>query len=382
MKRGSVEKQNACATEEIMRKKLSRIVCVAAAAVLSVSMLAGCGNDGAKTAITVNGENIPYGEAIFMLRSNQAEVYYQMMSSGFYGSGTLWDDEYTPEGQEEPGTYGQYFKDSITDEICELVLMRQKAGDYGVALDETDIANTENLAEKFMESNGDTAKNLGMTKEYVADMLKLTALRPKMKDALTVDVDTNVSDEEADMTTVTYLRLPYAEEEEAEAAEGTEDTEEGEEETAPAKTNEELRADCEKVLEQFREFGETDYDALNEMADAVNEDFFGMTYSYAPSESVFGDAVNEAIASLSDGEVYDGVIEDTDYYYLIRLDKLHDPEKIESKKQQIIEQRRTDLFEETIQGWLDEAEVTEDKIWTDTTVSDSQMYLSTKALES
>ena len=208
---------------------------------------------------------------------------------------------------------------------------------------------------------------------------------------MTEDVDTNVTDEEADMTTITYLRLPYAEEETeedasaetAEAADAAETEAEGTEtEEEPAKTNEELRKDCETVLEQFKTAGEMDYDALNEMADAVNEDFFGMTYSYAPDDGTFSDTILDAVATLKDGEVYDGVIEDTDYYYLVRLDKLHDPEKIAEKKVQIVDERKNEQYEEMLHEWLEAAEVSVEKIWTDTTVTDKERYLSTAFQES
>jgi len=370
-----------------MRKKFTRIVCIAAAAALSCSLLAGCGNDGSKTAITVNGEALPYGEALFMLRTNQAEVYYQMMSSGFYSTSTLWDEEYTPEDSEEAGTYGSYFKDSIAHELCELLLMDQKSGEYGVSIDETDIANTEMLADQFMTENADFTKQYGITKDHVLAVLQLTALRAKMKEAMTVDVDTNVSDEEADMTTITYLRLARADEEAEEETADTEtadaETAEGEEtEEEHAKTNEELLADAEKALELFKTAdSELDYDALNELGDGVNEDFFGMSYSYAPDEEAFSEEVLNAVATLKDGEVYDGVIEDPNYFYLVRLDKAHDPDKIAEKKETIINERKNELYEETLHEWYDAAEIKEEEVWTKTTVTDTERYLSTEFLE-
>ena len=124
-----------------------------------------------------------------------------------------------------------------------------------------------------------------------------------------------------------------------------------------------------------------DYDALNAIGDAVDEDFFGMTYSYAPSEAPFEQAVLDAIATLKDGEVYDGVIDDGTYYYLVRLDKLHDPEQIETKKEQIVGERRTDMYNETLDGWVAESQISEEKVWTDTTVTDKEPYVSTQMLE-
>lgn len=363
-----------------MKKKLSRIICIAAAAALVLALFAGCGNDGSKTAFTVNGEKVPFGEANFVLRTNQAEVYYQLVAS-YYSSGLVWDEEFTPEGEEEAIPYGEYFKEQAKLDIIKNYLLHQKSEEYGVSLDQTDIDRTTELADQFMEANKDVVDRLCVSRDNVLNMLQMYALKPKMKEVLTADIDRNVTDEEADMTTVTYIRLRYPESEETAddaAAEAAEDTDADAEEE-PAKTKEEIYADCEEVLARLKEAGDLDEEAANALADEVNEDFFAMVHSYSPSEPALGEPVIEAIDTLKeDGEVYDGIIDNDGFYYLIKLNKRHDPEKIEEKKVQIIKERENDEFNRILDGWVDEAEIVDEEIWTETKVTDAETYLSTQ----
>ena len=81
------------------------------------------------------------------------------------------------------------------------------------------------------------------------------------------------------------------------------------------------------------------------------------------------DSVHEAVDTLSDGELYDGVLEDTDtYLYVVRLDLAFDEEATETEKQSIISERETENYNNKLQEWKDAITVEEESAWTDLTV--------------
>ena len=57
-------------------------------------------------------------------------------------------------------------------------------------------------------------------------------------------------------------------------------------------------------------------------------------------------------------------METDNYYYVLRLDEITDADATEEHRQEIISQRQSDLYNEVLQGWKDEAEwVLKDKVW-------------------
>ena len=57
-------------------------------------------------------------------------------------------------------------------------------------------------------------------------------------------------------------------------------------------------------------------------------------------------------------------METDNYYYVLRLDEITDADATEEHRQEIISQRQSDLYNEVLQGWKDEAEwVLNDKVW-------------------
>ena len=77
---------------------------------------------------------------------------------------------------------------------------------------------------------------------------------------------------------------------------------------------------------------------------------------------------------LEDGEVNPEVLEGSDGYYVLRLDKAFDEEKTEQKKQEIINQRKQERYNELLQGWLDEAKTSTTKAWDEIEVKDAEAY--------
>ena len=69
-----------------------------------------------------------------------------------------------------------------------------------------------------------------------------------------------------------------------------------------------------------------------------------------------------AALELKDGEVADKVIEGDDGYYVVRLDKMLDEDATENKEKTVISERKSDLYDSTLEDWVKEEKI---KIITD-----------------
>ena len=85
----------------------------------------------------------------------------------------------------------------------------------------------------------------------------------------------------------------------------------------------------------------------------------------------------EEAAKLKDGEYYDGVIEGDDAYYVIRVDKAFDEDKTESRRQTIISNRKSDKYNDTLDGWVKESDIKVASNWKKLEVTDADLYTMT-----
>ena len=184
---------------------------------LSASMaamgLTGCGSDnvdGTKTAITVNDESITLGQANFMLRYQQATMYnYYSKMYSMYGM-QMPSEMYDKEG-DDGKTTGETFKEQSLDTIEKELLMRQHAEEYGISLTDEEKQQAKEAAQAFADRNGDDVmKKLHATVEDIQDALELYVIQTKIYDPIIADVDTEVSDEEAKQTSISYITVSTA----------------------------------------------------------------------------------------------------------------------------------------------------------------------------
>ena len=334
-----------------MKRVKAFAVCGILSLALAAAGLAGCGGnvDGTATALVVNGEEVNTGTANFILRYEQAETTYIMTSYGLTSNGDMWDTVVS-----DSNTYGEQFKSSTKDKIVEMVLLRQHASEYGITITDDEKAKIDSAAQNVMDNNADTMKKIGATKEDVAEALELYTYKTKMRSPLVADTDREVSDEEAAQTRITYARVSLTD--------LTDDEKVAKKEA------------CEEVLKQIQESEDPSTVDFSEIAKAVDEDFVSSGYSYGSDDTVIDDAVKAVIPELSDGEVYDGVIEGETTYYLVRLDKLFDPDATETEKTSIISERENENYTNKVQAWKDAITVDEKSAWSDLIVTDKDNY--------
>ena len=343
-----------------MREMAKRTAVAALIGVTAMSMLAGCGEenlDGTKTVATVNGTEIPLGIVSLSARQQQAQTeafYLSLMGS----SGDIWDTE-----AEEGVTYGEQLVDQVLDDVEFMYIMREKAPDYDVEVTEEDQAAIEEAAAAFMEENDEeTIQALGVDEEMVKTYLELTTYRQRIYDPVVADVDTEMNEEEVQQSSFTYVSINFS----------GEDLTEDE--------VQEKKDQAQDILDKMLEDPSADMD---EIAKESDDTYSALSGSFTTNESdneevgdtTYPDEVIEALRTLEDGEVYDSVVETDTNCYVLRLDEKNDEEATESKKESIISTRESNLYLETTQGWMEEADITEDEdVLSTLTVSDNHSF--------
>lgn len=321
--------------------KTKRLTALLFSSVMAVSILAGCGSiDKNEVVATFDDTEVSLGLANFIVKLEQAGVddTYQSYfgdsawSTDLYGNGT---------------TLEQSLKDGIMESLQEIYALEQHMEEYGVALTEEESAAISAAAAQFIADNDKKALDaLGADTATVEEYLRLSTIRSKMHDAVAVGVDTEVSDEEANTSAYSYVTITKS---------------------SSASDADSVEADLEALEVKAADFAEeAKAGTLEEAAE---------TYGYTVLKGTFtadDDSLNEDVLaelkSLKEGEV-SGLIDGDSSYYVVRLDAETDAQATEATKESIIEERKEDLYNETVEGWKEEHQWTvKDKVWSKVTI--------------
>lgn len=212
-----------------MHNRLKKAVVFGLSACLMLGSLSGCSKKEAEfdpeaTAVTVNGDEISAGLVKFATHYTQAlteDLYKNYMgvsdpmSQDIYGNGS---------------TMGDMIKSQTVTTLENMVLAEQKMEEYGVELTDDEKSTISEAAKKFLDDNGEEVLDkMGATQETVERYLTLRLIQNKMEPAMSADVDTEVSDDEAAQRKVQYAM--FRAETEAESESETETGSEAESET-------------------------------------------------------------------------------------------------------------------------------------------------------
>lgn len=342
-------------------KKMSKRAAVAAlAGVMAMGLLTGCGEkklDGTKTVATVNGTEIPMGVLSIMVRQSQAQT--EAMYASFMGGSdfAIWETE-----AEEGKTFGQQAVEQSLEELETMYIMKEKAADYGVEVTEEDQKAIAEAAAEFIKANSqETIEKLAVTEEQVKTYLELRTYEARMHDPIVADVDTEVSEEESQQSSFSYVSISTADLEEKEIKKKKEEAQE--------------------ILDNMKKDPKADFE---EVVKAVNEEYTALDGTFdttAPKDeedasSSYPAKVLEVLRSLKDGEMGPDVIETDTGYYVVRLDKINDEEATADKKDSIIEERKSELYTDTTVSWREEAEITVDKkVLKTLTITDNNKFV-------
>ncbi|MDO4615108.1 MAG: hypothetical protein Q4B15_05705 [Lachnospiraceae bacterium] len=366
-----------------MNSKLKRVLAVALAGSLAGASLAGCGSkgapqiDGTKTVLTVNGEEISLGLLSFYARYQQAEGVQMATYYGLSTGAAIYDnlhEESTSSGTVEV-TLGESTKADTLENVERMVLLRQHAEEYGVSLsDETQQAIDE-AAQSYIDSNDEAALALvGADKDDVAELMALQQIRNDMLAPLAEEINQEVSDEEAQQTSVSYAYVQASS-----FMNTSEDTQESGAESAEAVDEEEANqlaeAKAQEVLDALLAEEDPSTADLTAVAQSIDEGMSSFTGQFAANDltdTYLDSSIVEAVQGMEDGTVVQTVVENSEggTYYIVRLDKNFDEDLTATEKENIITQRKTDNLEAHIEEWREASEITVDEeVWATLVIS-------------
>lgn len=322
-----------------MRNLKKKVVVFATAASLAVVSMTGCASfENADTVATVGGDKIPAGVANFYARYQQGMIETNLGSM-------LGDNMWT---QEVSGgkTYEDNVKDSVMDALQQMYILEDHMAEYEVVLTDEEKSAIQEAAKKFDEGNELEAKELvsGET-EYVERVLTLLTIQKKMTDAVTKDVSTEVSDEEAAQKSMQYVSFPY-----------TTTDEEGNSKTLTDEEKAALKETAAAFLEGAK--------AAEDFAAYATEQ--GKEAQTATFDSESTSPAAELIAatdSLGVGGFTD-VIETENGLYVAKVTSLLDRDATDAKKETIVNSRKSEKFNEVYDGWKKDTKIKVNKdVW-------------------
>lgn len=306
---------------------IKKIVALLLSGVLCLSAFTGCGANAEDTIATLEGENITFGVANFLMKYQKAAVddmyaiYGITWDTDLYGIGTTMEDD---------------FKESGMQQLHDLYSLKNHMDDYGVELTAEDETAIEEAAAAFLAANSEDAiEEFGATQEIVEEVLTLYTIQAKMYDAIIAEADHEVSDEEANMRGYTLVTISI----------------DGEYDESY----------------NFVEYTDAEVAVLRETADQIKEQLLGKTLeaaaeaygyeaassAYAKDDTSIDEELLAALNELNEGEV-SGLIETESAIYIARIDADTDEEATESNRESIIAEREAVLYEETLTAWQED----------------------------
>ena len=245
----------------------------------------------------------------------------EVWKTDMYGYGTTLEDD---------------LKSGVMQGLNAMYAMKANMAEYGVEITAEDKAAISAAADKFISSNSAEAiAALGAEKEYVEEYFELLTIDSKIHDEIIKGADTNVTDEEANMSAYSYVRVSrstYAD------AEGK-----------SVNHTEETLAELAKTMDTFMKA--VDADGLDAAAKASEYTVYEGTFN-EKSTDVVADVL-AVLVTLEEGEVSE-LIQTDSQYYVVRLDAKTDKDATEANRQNIIAERQEALYTEVVEGFMEE----------------------------
>ena len=376
-----------------------KALAVTMAAVFAAGTFTGCGSniDGTKTAITVDDETATLGMVSFLAHYESAMVY------SYYGA-YLGSGYYDTVADESSGdTYGDVVVQRAAEDIEEMLVLKKHAADYGAEITDEEEKAIEEAAQAYIDKNDSkTLKKIGASKEDVIALLELQTIKSKMLDPMAEDVDTEVTDEEAQQSKGTLIKvsLPdsgsfktgseYLEENGESVAEADESVTNAESQLADMlnqatseateSSREEIKTNLDEILKEINASDDPSSCDMNSIAQGVAEDYSASTVQWSANDDEQTDVdtvIADAAKKMKDGEVYPEVLtnEDETEYYIFRLDSEFDKDATESEKGTILYDRKQDNYESIIEEWKESMTINvDDSLLAKIKITDSEPF--------
>lgn len=326
-----------------MNQWKKRVTALGLAGMLAVTGLTGCGSMNNDDVVATVGESeIKLGVANFYARMQQAqyETYYAGMM-GTTGE-ELWAKE--TDGK----TYEQSVKSDMIKSLENMYILEQHASEYEVVLSEDEKKAIDKAAEEFDENNAlEDKEAVSGYNKYVKKVLELITIQSKMEDAMTADVDTEVSDDEAAQKAMKYVFYSYTKDENDSTS------------TMSETEKTEVKKKATDFAEKLKNSDTKDIDAV---ASEAGMEVQTATFD-SESTSPNADLVKAADTLTAEGDVTDAIETDSGIY-VAKVTSFLDRTATDAKKQSIVEERKKDQYDDLLKKWRKKTDINLNKrVW-------------------
>ena len=359
-----------------MQKK--KVMAILLSTAIAASTFIGCGADKAKdykdtdTVMFIDKDNkVDYATACTYTRMMQAETYSYMQSmlQRFNSSAAdvdMWSQsledtdedskKYKTHGEQFKGnildaltsllqdklydskeyeykTYGEQFKGNILDALASLLLDKLYGSkEYEVTFTDDDKKECESVADEFIEKmSKDDLKAMHASKKTMMNVLELMTYETRVKNAIESDVDTKVSDDEAGQSTFSYVEIKKKD----------------------AKKKE-------KKIKSLIKKGQAGTDISTAASDA-GFTAQSVTFTTAdPEYDEYGKEMLKKVSKMKDGEC-DSYKDAKGNTIILYMQSVNDQSATETKKDDIISDRKDKAYEDKLDEWKDKKKVTINK---------------------
>lgn len=328
-----------------MQKK--KVMAILLSAAIAASTFIGCGTDKAKdykdtdTVMFIDKDNkIDYATACTYTRMMQAETYSYMQSmlQRFNSSAVdvdMWSQslEDTDEDSKKYKTYGEQFKGNTLDSLKSLLLDKLYGSkEYEVTFTDDDKKECESVADEFIEKmSKDDLKAMHASKKTMMNVLELMTYETRVKNAIESDVDTKVSDDEAGQSTFSYVEIKKKD---------------------AKKKEKKIKSLIKKV------------EAGTDISTAASDAGFtaqSVTFTTAdPEYDEYGKEMLKKVSKMKDGEC-DSYKDAKGNTIILYMQSVNDQSATETKKDDIISDRKDKAYEDKLDEWKDKKKVTINK---------------------
>lgn len=328
-----------------MQKK--KVMAILLSTAIAASTFIGCGADKTKdykdtdTVMFIDKDNkIDYATACTYTRMMQAETYSYMQSmlQRFNSSAAdvdMWSQslEDTDEDSKKYKTYGEQFKGNILDALASLLLDKLYGSkEYEVTFTDDDKKECESVADEFIEKmSKDDLKAMHASKKTMMNVLELITYETRVKNAIESDVDTKVSDDEAGQSTFSYVEIKKKD---------------------AKKKEKKIKSLIKKV------------EAGTDISTAASDAGFtaqSVTFTTAdPEYDEYGKEMLKKVSKMKDGEC-DSYKDAKGNTIILYMQSVNDQSATETKKDDIISDRKDKAYEDKLDEWKDKKKVTINK---------------------
>ncbi len=316
-----------------MNKKIIAKTC--AGAMAASVLFTGCGSlNPSATAIKINTgdstDTISLGYINFVAQYQTA--IYDSFFMSYYGEGYM-NQDLTSSGS----TMGESTIDSVVEDLEEQYLCKLHASEYDVELSDDDNTAIADAAAAFISDNDQESLDaMGATEDYVKAYLEYRTYQTRVEAAVKEAADAEVTDDECWQRTFSYVLFDTS-------------ASQDEDGVVQEKTDDELVELKAQAKQLANASSSEDFDAI---ADELG--VTASTYSYTKGEEEDDSldmSVIEAAEALTEGAISDVIDVEGTGYYVLRLDADHDEEASETERQSLIEEKQSDFYDTTLEGW-------------------------------